>query len=104
MSLNADDAAFLKNIPDVTVFVASDSVAGIPTIIFAPVVIFSFMLAVLSSWVLGALFALVLLSALYVLHKDDKDAMAIIIANLGVNPDCWVCGLEPPNRVVIVES
>lgn len=104
MALTADDEAFLRNIPDVTVFVDSDAVAGIPTIIFVPVAIFSIALGVLSSWVLGFLFALVLLSSLYTLHRGDKDALMILFANLGANPDCWICGLEPSQRVAVVDN
>jgi|TARA_R100001369_G_scaffold21118_1_gene38502 type IV secretory pathway VirB3-like protein len=103
MAITADDEAFLRNIPDVTVFVDSDAVMGIPTIIFVPVVIFSLALGVMSSWLMGALFALVLLSSLYALHKGDKDALMILFANIGANPDCWISGLEPPLRVVVVD-
>jgi len=98
------DAEFLRNLPDVAIFLTTDTCFGVPSIIFYPSCIFSLALGMLSSFVLGFLLAAVLLSTLIYMHRDDKDALIIYISNIGANPDCWVPGFELGQCLVIIED
>lgn len=99
-----NDAEFLKNLPDVTVFLSTETYFGVPAIIFIPSCIFSLALGFLSIWVLGVLLALVLLSTLIYMHKDDQDALYIYIANIGTNPHCWISGFTLNKQLIIIED
>ena len=102
--MDNNDAEFLKNLPDVTVFLSTETYFGVPAIIFIPSCIFGIALGFLSVWILGVLLALVLLSTLIYLHKDDKDALFIYIANIGTNPHSWISGFALNKQLIIIED
>lgn len=98
------DEKFLKYLPDVSVFVSTDTMFGVPSIIVVPTLIFSIAVGVMSAWFFGVLLLAISMATLIVAHKDDKDAMRLWIFNIRKNPTCWIGGFWLHSALIIIED
>ncbi len=99
MSTQNDD--FLSALTEVRIFLAIETVFGIPLVFVVPVVFFG-VWAIFQSGLLTAFVSTVCsLAALRILHRDDDRGLVIAVKNIGA-PKRWLAGFGSKTTITLI--
>ena len=99
MSTQNDD--FLRALSEVRVFLAIETVLGVPVIFAAPLAMFSVWAIFQSGFLPAAVFASCSFAALRIMHRDDEQGLVIAVRNIGA-PKRWFAGFGSGKTFAVV--
>lgn len=98
------DTAFLHNLSDVQIFISTDTILGVPTILFVPTTALCIVLSFMSAVIFGLMLAALALPSLVLMHRKDPKALTILIANIGQRGHSWVPVDRQIQTITIIEN
>ena len=100
MSTQNDD--FISALSEVRVFLAIETVFGIPLIFVVPLAIYSIWAIFQAGFVSAAVFAACSMTALRIMHREDEQGLVIAVRNIGA-PKLWLAGFGSRKTVTVVD-
>jgi type IV secretory pathway VirB3-like protein len=99
--MNKDQEEFLESLREVKVFISSSMILGIPTGVLLAGSIIGIYMSIFMSVLLGVLFLLVYLVSMFLIHRDDPEALYIWIKAIS-GVEVWLAGKPCKKRTIII--
>lgn len=97
------ETEFIEALSEVRVFLAIETIFGIPWLFLIPVMAFSVYMFFHSGLVLSLIYTIPVIAALWIFHKDDDRGLIIFIQNVG-SPKTWHAGFGSERSIVLKSS